>query len=345
MSFLLRQRKIPHLLLGRAGKQGSLALGETLPPSALPLLKSLGLLPLFEENALAKTTGYHSAWGSSHVVDHNFYFNRPFQYGLKLNKEQLLLALEALQKEQVYPFKRLSGINEEVDGMSVTLDDGTKIAAKFLVDATGRKRVVGKALGIAEKEHDQLMAFSAHLPRIRLPRLPHGVFVESFESGWGIVSELSEQTSVMTLYTTKSHEAKAGFMKYDCWPELLGDTQYLKSFLSPAEDIKVMGGNANTTRLASCAGKSWLAIGDAAMAFDPLSSHGITSGIYTASQAAEALKNSLESGNSEALDVYAERLEKIFGGYLEQKNQLYQQEKRWELSSFWQEMCAFGRLA
>lgn len=338
MSFLLRQREIPHLLLGRTEKQGPLALGETLPPSALPLLKSLGLLPLFEENALAKTTGYHSAWGSSHVADHNFYFNRPFQHGLKLNKEQLLLALEELQKELVFPIKRLSAMSEEAEGISVTLDDGTEIAAKFLVDATGRKRVVGKALGIAETEHDQLMAFSTHLPRIRLPRLPHGVFVESFESGWGIVSELSEQTSVMTLYTTKSHEAKSDFMKYDRWPELLEDTEYLKSFLSPAEDIKVMGGNANTTRLSSCASKSWLAIGDAAMAFDPLSSHGITSGIYTASQAADALTKSLESGNSEALDAYAERLEKIFGGYLEEKKQLYAQERRWEQSSFWQEM-------
>ncbi len=338
MSFLLHQRQIPHVLLGREEKQGPLALGETLPPSALPLLQSLELLPLFEEHALKKTTGYHSAWGSAQVTDHNFYFNRPFQHGLKLNKEQLLLALEVLQKEQVYPFKRLSAIKEEAEGMSVTLDDGTQIAAKFLVDATGRKRVVGKALGIAQTEYDQLMAFSTHLPRVRLPKLPHGVFVESFESGWGIVSELSEQASVMTLYTTKSHKAKADFMHYDRWPELLEHTDYLKSFLSPVEGIKVMGGNANTTLLSSCAGKNWLAIGDAAMAFDPLSSHGITSGIYTAHQAADAIAKSLENGNSDALIAYAERLEKIFGGYLEQKKQLYAQEKRWESGAFWEEM-------
>lgn len=338
MSFLLRQKKIPHLLLGRAEKQSPLALGETLPPSALPLLQSLGLLSLFEAHALKKTTGYHSAWGSSHVVDHNFYFNRPFQHGLKLNKAQLLLALEELGKEQVYPFKRLSAIKEEIDGVSVTLDDGTEITAKFLVDATGRKRVVGKALGISETEYDQLMAFSIHLPCVRLPRLPHGVFVEPFESGWGIVSELSKQTSVMTLYTTKNHEAKPDFMNYDQWPKLLEETQYLKSFLSSIEGLKVIGGNANTTRLSRCAGKNWLAIGDAAMAFDPLSSHGITSGVYTASQAGDAIVKSLESGNADALDAYADRLEKIFGGYLEQKKQLYAQERRWEGSSFWEEM-------
>lgn len=338
MSFLLRQRQIPHILLGRVEKQSPLALGETLPPSALPLLQSLGLLSLFETHALKKTTGYHSAWGSSHVMDHNFYFNRPFQHGLKLNKVQLLLALEELQKEQIYQFKRLLAINEEADGVSVTIDDGTEIFAKFLVDATGRKRVVGKALDIAQKEYDQLMAFSTHLPRVRLSKLPHGVFVESFESGWGIVSELSEQTSVMTLYTTKSHKAKPDFMNYDCWSGLLEDTECLKSFLSPVEDIKVMGGNANTTCLSSCAGNNWLAIGDAAMAFDPLSSHGITSGIYTAGQAMDAIGKRLEGDIADALSVYAERLEKIFGGYLEQKRQLYAQERRWGTSEFWQEM-------
>lgn len=338
MSFLLTKKEIPHLLLAREEKLKLPALGETLPPSALPLLTSLGLMDLFEESAIQRTTGYHSSWGNERVTDHNFFANRPFQYGLKLNKEKLLEALGKLLQDQIYPFKRLSSVTEEAKGMSVSLDDGTQLKARFVVDATGRKRVIGKALGIAEIDHDHLMAFSSHLPKIRIPGLPHGVFVESFESGWGIVSELSEQNSVMTLYTTRSHEAKPDFMNYDQWPRLLKDTEYLKSFLSPSENVKVMGGNANTSRLAACAGKNWLAIGDAAMAFDPLSSHGITSGLYTANQAALAIEKGLEHTDSRGLETYADLLEKVFGGYLQQKGQLYGQEKRWQSAPFWEEM-------
>ena len=48
VSLLLKRKGIPHLVLDRRTSRKQLALGETLPPSALPLLQSLGLLDLFE---------------------------------------------------------------------------------------------------------------------------------------------------------------------------------------------------------------------------------------------------------------------------------------------------------
>ncbi len=339
MSFLLHKKGIPHLLVGREEKQRPLALGETLPPSALPLLQSMGLLALFEAYALKKTTGYHSAWGSNHVTDHNFYFHRPFQYGLKLNKESLINALEEQQQEYIREEGRLTAITQTSGAIRVDLDNGKSIEGALVVDATGRKRVVSQALGVEQVEKDQLMCFSCHVPTVRVRGLPHGVFVEPFESGWGIVSELSVDTSVMTLFTTKNHEARSLITNYENWPELLGETRHLKSFLSPLNEAKVMGSKANSSRLTEMAGVHWLAIGDAAMAFDPLSSHGITSGIYTAQQAVEAIAKVRKEEGGMPLQDYSQTLTRIFEGYLQQKRQLYRQERRWEERSFWQEVC------
>lgn len=343
MSFLLSKKQIPHLLLSRPEKDSRLALGETLPPSALPLLQSIGLLKVFEEQAIRKTTGYHSAWGSDRVSDHNFYFNHPFRYGLKLDKERLLETLGESQKDYIREFKRLSSVTDDSTEVTVVLDDNTKISARYLVDATGRKRVVTKALGIADHDFDNLVAFSAHVPKIKMNGLPHGVYVEPFETGWGIVSELSETTSVMTLFTTKNLPNKSDFTHYKNWAGLIENTKHLKSFLSPDKNTRVVGGKANSSRVETFAGKNWLALGDAAMAFDPLSSHGITSGIYTANQAALAIEKDLELNDSKGLETYANRLEKVFGGYLSQKGQLYHQEKRWATSLFWKELHQTGR--
>src|SRR6185503_14898398 len=100
-----------------------LALGETLPPSALPLLQSLGLLDLFENNSLHKTRGYHSAWGSTAIVDHNFFFHSPFQYGLKINKQSLEQELETRTSENILRFEKLTAIRLEEQGVTVELQN------------------------------------------------------------------------------------------------------------------------------------------------------------------------------------------------------------------------------
>ena len=339
MSFLLSKKGIAHKLIAREEKLRPLALGETLPPSALPLLNSLGLLEMFEEGAIKRTTGYLSCWGTDGVTDHNFFSNRPFQYGLKLNKEKLTQLLEEQQKAHIVYFKQ--SISVAIEGeqeVKVMLDNAEVLNASYLVDATGRKRVLSKELTIPELSFDNLTALTCHLPQMKISGLPHGVYIETFEKGWGIVSALSEAENVMTLYTTKEEVAKSGFADYSNWSEILNNTNHLKLYLSPQTDLKVIGGKANSSRLSSIAGKNWLAIGDAAMAFDPLSSHGITSGVYTASRAVEVIEADLNEKESGAMQAYADQLCAIFNTYQQQKQSLYRQEQSWSESPFWQKM-------
>ena len=101
LAVLLQRKDISFVLLHREEEKQPFALGETLPPSAMPLLDELKLLSLFEENAYRKTYGYHSMWGSSKVTDINFYHQNPFKNGLKINKHQTLQQLRIMVKEHM----------------------------------------------------------------------------------------------------------------------------------------------------------------------------------------------------------------------------------------------------
>ncbi len=93
--------------------------------------------------------------------------------------------------------------------------------------------------------------------------------------------------------------------------------------------------NPGTSRATQLAGKNWLATGDAAIAFDPLSSHGITNAVYTANRAVKAIALHLSDGDEKHFQEYAESLSTIFATYLGTRYELYRRERRWPEAAFW----------
>ncbi|PYV02919.1 MAG: dehydrogenase, partial [Acidobacteria bacterium] len=83
------------------------------------------------------------------------------------------------------------------------------------------------------------------------------------------------------------------------------------------------------------AGKNWLAVGDAAAAFDPLSSQGIQSALTSGLRAAQSVERYL-NGDRVALPSYASWVNKNFAEYLLIRNRFYRRELRWPRSLFWQ---------
>ena len=334
LSLLLKEKQIPHAVLSRRNPRQDFALAETLPPTALPLLRQLRLLELFEQSAIQKTFGYHSLWGSNRIIDHNFFGYAPFKYGLKLNKQALLRRMSEQVKPHLVPFQEQPGIRVEPSGITIEVGRAKTIRGRLIVDATGRNRAVLHLMKIPVAEHDSLVSFSCHAPRIKHPRLTHGVYVESFEHGWGMASTLNDRENVITLFTHRGNRVQKELKKYGNWPSLLSGTIHLKDFLTPVER-RVVGGNANSSLAEQSAGRNWLAVGDAALALDPLSSHGITNALYTASQAAAAIETSLTGGGDAPLRTYSDSLAAIGAAYLNAKHDLYSQERRWPGATFW----------
>ncbi|WP_298420356.1 FAD-dependent monooxygenase [uncultured Kordia sp.] len=340
LAVLLQRKGIPFVLLHRKVEKEAFALGETLPPTAMPLLNELQLLSVFEENAYRKTYGYHSMWGSSRVTDINFFHHNPYKNGLKINKQQTLQQLREIIKENMISYHKEFDIIQEAHGNTVVLakNEGVKIVqGKILIDATGRNRAILQKLNVKSNVHDELVALSCHIPKIKHPKLTHEVYVESFKEGWGIVSALNEIENICTIFTHKGNEILSKLKDVSQWKIVLSETMYLKDFLQETNQAKFKGGNANSSVAAQIAGSNWLVLGDAAMSFDPLSSHGITNAIYTAAKASEAIVKKLNFADTEAFPEYDSTMKTIFQQYLQSKNNLYQQETRWKDATFWKQ--------
>ena len=96
--------------------------------------------------------------------------------------------------------------------------------------------------------------------------------------------------------------------------------------------VKTKG--ASTSCLEQVFGGNWMAVGDAAFAYDPISSYGISSALGGGFYAGQAIADHL-SGKPEALLAYRKITEDAFLRYLKYWKQQYGLEKRWPDSVFW----------
>ena len=91
---------------------------------------------------------------------------------------------------------------------------------------------------------------------------------------------------------------------------------------------------ANSSRLDRISGSGWVAVGDAAMAFDPLSSQGLKHALESGIRAGEAV-NDLLAGAAETMRGYDARASTLFDDYLRLRARYYGREQRWPRSVFW----------
>lgn len=94
------------------------------------------------------------------------------------------------------------------------------------------------------------------------------------------------------------------------------------------------GADACSSELDLPVGQNWIAVGDAAVAYDPLSSKGISNALYTGCQAANALIAS-GNGDADAPARYAAHVRDIHRVYRDQLHDFYSMERRWPESTFW----------
>ena len=79
----------------------------------------------------------------------------------------------------------------------------------------------------------------------------------------------------------------------------------------------------------------WLAVGDAASIFDPLSSQGIVKALRSGVFASYAIADLLLNGDDLGLRRYRRYVQDEFEGYAKNRAQYYGEERRWPESEFW----------
>jgi flavin-dependent dehydrogenase len=306
--------------------------GESLPGAAKPLLHDLGLLPWLERSLPLACVGNLSAWGQPQLSNRDFIFD-PHGPGWHLERRRFDACLrEAAVEAGAYCWnERLIHLERGLGGWRLELSTQS-VSARWVIEASGRTSVVARRLGVQRIRDDPLVAVYAWLDHASEDQR---TLIESVSTGWWYCAQLPDGRHVAALHTA-AREAASVMSRPQEWQDQLRQTRHLQhlSALNPSDRLRAC--DASGSRLMQWAGDGWLAVGDAALAFDPLSSQGIFNAIYTGMRGAQAVARALQH-DDRAVNAYAERLQNVRQAYLQTLRYCYRQETRWADQGFWRQ--------
>lgn len=175
---------------------------------------------------------------------------------------------------------RLNGIQDE-------------LVARTLIDASGRSAHVVRAQGGRRIHHGDLVAIVRWLHTDRaLDQFGEFLSVESCAEGWWSLSAIQDGTLVVTLYTSLAMMRDAHATPEGWWNESLGSSDRIRDLVQECEatDGPTRLFRACPSRSSQLVGRGWIAIGDAAIALDPLGGQGVALALETAFRAFEAAR-------------------------------------------------------
>jgi flavin-dependent dehydrogenase len=160
--------------------------------------------------------------------------------------------------------------------------------------------------------------------------------VEAFEDGWWYTAGLPDgrgfigcMTDADLARTMRLHDAKEWLRKLDAMPHVGAMARHGNLCSS------IVIRSASSRRLEPAAGDHWLAVGDSASRFDPLSSQGIAKALRSAIFASYAIGDLLTRDDESGIDRYRRYVLEEFGSYAEVRAKYYREEQRWPESEFW----------
>lgn len=317
-------------------------IGETLPPKVRSLLVSLGVWEDFLAQNHCRSFSIHSAWGQPELYANDFIFS-PYGNGWHVDRARFdsMLAeaaenagVDVLRGAQLVSIQERSGSGWRLE--IVARAKQLVWHTQFLVDATGRASTIARKRGATRKSCDHLISVVAFFASDSCALAANNsTLVEAVEDGWWYSALLPNGQVTAAFMTDADIYARAPKKSRYCLKEQLQKTEHTKLRLcawTPTSVPQVV--SANSSGLDKVACKNWLAVGDAAMAFDPLSSQGVYKALETGLQAAKAIRDGL-SGDAEPLRKYGIKLQKDFDRYLAVRGYYYSRERRWPDSLFW----------
>jgi len=332
-------------------------IGECLAPAARRILRQLDLLDGFEQPHArtnqpwnVQTNGVQSYWGSEHVqfVDH---LRNPDGFGWQLDRQAFEVYLrESALKRGVSCWwgTKLHRAHFEDSKWHLTLEsvDETRdaalpvISATFVIDASGRQAHFAKKIGIQREHHDQLIAYWATMTTVDENKMST---ISASEQGWWYSAPLPQNKRVFAFQTDSDLVDRTAFKQAEHFLALAACNPAISRILNGREGTLVYHGTvaANSTRLTEVVGQQWVALGDAAISFDPLSAQGMFNAMANAMQLTELLVGSQIIQHPDAWRTqqfnahYTEQLDQVWRHYLKHKQTFYRQEMRWKDADFW----------
>lgn len=316
-------------------------IGETLPPAARSLLCQIGVWDRFIVDSHLASPGNISIWGSDSPAENDFLFD-PAGCGWHLDRvrfDKMLAEKSEANGAVVFTGATVNSYSQNSFGTWFVRaecdEEDMKFESDYLVFATGR--IANIKLPLAGKRiYDRLVGVVTFL-ELKLPEgeTDHRTLVESNPNGWWYSSVLPEGKLVLAFMTDgdllpKNFNTSSGIRE-----QLLHNAPHTNERVATStwsQNSRTFAANSYFHRRSS--GRNWMAIGDLAFTFDPLSSTGIVKAIQSGIDAADAIAQLLQ-GDDVLLREYTGNTAVTFSRYLKDLQGYYNVEKRWPNSPFW----------
>jgi len=339
-------------------------LGESLPPASVGLVKHFLQGAESSEHhhpGLFSTAGNVSVWTSEQADIADFFF-RPTGHGLCIDR---LAFDEALRANAVAAgatllrgssFQSCTRMTDGACNWQVTLSSNAGIRqerARYLVDCSGRQAGLARMLGVPVDHEDRLFAYAQWFSSADDDEDGY-TRIEAAPDGWWYSNRLPKidtahgSERLVVFHSDKDLLAAKLAASPQGFDQLLAGSRHIAPLLEdkgyrPSGGLR--GAPANTQRLRDFYGDAWMAVGDAAQAYDPLSSQGIDKALKDASLAGHMIHYALaddqpnEAGfgrGNRYIQQYDQRQRQQWQTYLTQRDAYYGMQPRWSDRSFWQ---------
>lgn len=335
---------VQNILVLEAGNYSKFVIGESIPPHSKRVLNSLGVYKDFLKENHLPCYGTCSYWGDD-KRGYNDTVLSPFGHGWHLDRRKfnLFLAKQAKQKgvnlQTNAIFKK--GIQQDNGHFTITyLQNNTEynVNAKLVVDASGSRSLFAKQQGSTQLHGEPLICLGRRFNISSTNGISSLTRIETVKNGWWYGAKLPNNEMLIALYTDATTMKRDVLHRKDAWMQTLNSTLSIKVGVqeSQAIDKNLTGFHAHSFCLDSIIGNNWLAIGDAASAYDPITSRGIykslTDGHYAATCIAKQLN---KTGTLLDFEAY---IRQNYSNYVLERSHYYNSEQRWNSSPFWQKL-------
>jgi flavin-dependent dehydrogenase len=242
---------------------------ELLAPAAYNVIAALDLVSLFEDPAISRPClGIRRRWDSTEPeYDDFFYHSRRTGYVVDRERFDARLHSAAAAVGVEFLNAHFSGVESDTRGVRLTRDGSRPETFAFtgtIVDATGRAAAVARRNGARIAVYDKLNAELLE---------ESSATNDANDAVWLDVQKLDE--------SSWSYQIHGVAGQVQTWRVYRVGTRWTPGALWRVD--------ASARMLSKMAGERWIAVGDAASAFDPITSQGLFNALSSALVASGAL--------------------------------------------------------
>lgn len=315
-------------------------IGESLVPEVRPLFAGAGIWERFLATSPIPSYGNCSVWGDAEprMTSH---MTSPWGNGWHVDRLALdrLLVQEAERAgARLFCGQAIRGAVHDAADRRWRLElPAMPLRAGVLIDATGRSARIATRLGARRHLFDHMVGAAVEFEGVERGEEQGFVLVEAVENGWWYSAPLPGGRMIVTLMTDADLCASASLNSLPAWSRLL--------CAAPATQARVACAAApSAPRIFSAVSQRlcrsdvespWLAIGDAALAVDPVSGGGVVRALRSASEGAQTALAILAGDVAGAVTAFETARDGECSGYLSKRARFYGYEQRWPQSQFW----------